>query len=55
MFERLKKSFKNLKGLKLVLRSRTYLVIVVSVSLVPMILVIFAWIYTWASETGING
>lgn len=49
MFERLKKSFKNLKGLKLVLRSRTYLVIVVSVSLVPMILVIFAWIYTWAS------
>ena len=49
MFKQLKKNLSELKQLKVILRSGTYLVIVVTLSLLPMALVIMAWIYTWVT------
>ena len=48
-FNQLKKNLAQLKKIKLVLRSGTYLAIVVTLSLLPMALVIFAWLYTWVT------
>ncbi len=44
MFKKLKNTFSRLK---FAVRSKTYIVIVAALSVIPMTLVLYAWIYTW--------
>lgn len=42
---------KKLKKLKFRIRSMTYLVVVIGLSVIPMFLVIYAWGFTWLTRT----
>jgi hypothetical protein len=46
MFERLKNTVSRLK---VTVRSKTYIVIVAGLSALPIVLVLYAWLFTWVT------
>lgn len=48
MLERLKNTVSRLK---VTVRSKTYIVIVAGLSALPITLVLYAWLYTWITES----
>lgn len=46
MFERLKKTAARLK---VTVRSKTYIVMVAGLSALPIVLVLYAWLFTWVT------